>query len=277
MKNRQTGNILLLFAAVFIMILSIWGPEALAAYKDKDILEKSHAELVETPGEGYRYTLNANEKLSILSSCLSAQTLPETEIYSMTRTETEESAYQNLEGTYAFVVNHRGPSGKEITDKEIYDICNSELRVLKELGILPEDVREVDAASYDVTLYSAIDVLEPRNNVAVWKMSLSNSQSNANKENRLIDAYIDADNGRLYEFYVRTPLLWKDIDTELIMEEWSRYLGAVDCAVYESDNPLLETTPYFKKYVFPGMGEEKTIVTIGFYEGINELYLKISK
>ena len=46
---------------------------------------------------------------------------------------------------------------------------------------------------------------------------------------------------------------------------------------YESVNPLLETTPYFKKYVFPGMGEERTVVTVGFYEGINELFLKISR
>lgn len=48
-------------------------------------------------------------------------------------------------------------------------------------------------------------------------------------------------------------------------------------APYETDNPLLETTPYYKKYVFAGMGEERTIVTVGFYEGINELFLKISR
>lgn len=46
---------------------------------------------------------------------------------------------------------------------------------------------------------------------------------------------------------------------------------------YESENPLLETTPYYKKYVFPGMGDARTIVTVGFYEGINELFLKIEK
>ena len=46
---------------------------------------------------------------------------------------------------------------------------------------------------------------------------------------------------------------------------------------YETDNPLLETTPYYKKYVFEGMGDERTIVTVGFYDGINELFLKISK
>ena len=108
-------------------------------------------------------------------------------------------------------------------------------------------------------------------------MSLSNSQKNANKENRLIDAYLDADDGKIYEFYVRMDLQWEDIDADLIVEEWRKYMGLDSPEPYESDNPLLETTPYFKKYVFSGMGDDKTVVTVGFYEGINELFLKISK
>ena len=32
-----------------------------------------------------------------------------------------------------------------------------------------------------------------------------------------------------------------------------------------------------KKYSFAGMEANSTIVTVGFYEGINELYLKISQ
>ena len=141
----------------------------------------------------------------------------------------------------------------------------------------PEEVREVNAASYDATLYSAIDVLEPRNNVVVWKMELSNSQRNANKANRLIDACIDADDGRIYEFYARTSLAWGEIDTDAIVEAWRTYMGLSAPSAYESDNPLLEATPYFKKYVFSGMGEGRTIVTVGYYEGINELFLKITQ
>jgi len=277
MKNKGILNAAFLLFAGLVMGLSVWGPEALAHYKDKDILDEIHAEVVEEAGEGYRYTLNANEKVYILSSCLSSQTIPESEFNSLTRTGAAGIDYQELEGTYAFVINHRGPSGKEITDEEIYETCNKGLDMLKELGILSDQIREVDAASYDATLYSAIDILEPRNNVAVWKMSLSNSQKNANKENRLIDAYIDADDGKIYEFYVRTNLLWEDIDADEVIEEWRNYMGLSSPEVYESDNPLLETTPYFKKYVFSGMGEGKTVVTIGFYEGINEVFLKISK
>lgn len=263
--------------AAAAMFISIWGPEALAEYKDQGILDVPHTESVENAGEGYRYQMNSNEKLYILSCCLSSQTFPESEMSAMTHEADAEVDYQELEGSYAFVVNRRGPSGREITDEQIYATCNEGLKLLKEKGILPEQVREVDASSYDVTLYSAIDVLEPRNNVAVWKMSLSNSQKNADKANRLMDAYIDADDGKIYEFYVRTPLLWEEIDADALVADWAEYMGLGEPSPYESDNPLLETTPYFRKYVFAGMGNGQTVVTLGFYEGINELFLKVSR
>ncbi len=276
MKNKIYYLAFFAFA-ILVIAVSVWGPEALARYKDQGILGKAHTETAESASEGYRYQMNANEKLYILSCCLSSQTLPGSEQSAVFRSEETEVDYQDLEGSYAFVVNHRGPSGKEITDKQIYETCNDGLKALKELGILPDQVKEVEASAYDATLYSAIDVLEPRNNVAVWKMSLSDSQKNAEKENRLIDAYIDADDGKIYEFYVRTPLLWEDIDPDALVNAWGSYMGLGEPAAYESDNPLLETTPYFRKYVFSGMADGKTIVTVGFYEGINELFLKVSE
>ena len=274
--KKSTINLTLLICAALAVALSIWGPEALAAYKDRSILNQIRVREEETAGEGYRYQLNGNEKLYILSQCLNNQTIPESELNALARES--ENEYQDLTmGTYAFVVNRRGPTGQEITDEEIYTTCNEGLDTLKKLGILPESIKDVVSSSYEAILYSAIDVPEPRNNVSVWKLSLSSSQQNANKENRLIDAYIDADDGKIYEFYVRTSLRWEDIDTDALMEKWRSYMGLTAPEEYETDNPLLETTPYYKKYVFDGIGEDRTIVTIGFYEGINELFLKISR
>ena len=264
-------------SACLIVLLSVFGPEALARYKDKHILGEIHAEAVDAAGEGYRYTLNANEKVYILSCCLSSQVLPESELNALTRPDADTVTYPAPEGNYAFVVNRRGPSGKEITKEEIYQTCNDGIASLQALGVLPEGIREVDEASYDATLYSAIDIPEPANNVSVWKVSLSTSQKNTNRENRLIDAYIDADTGTIYEFYVRTELTWDEINPDFIIEQWRSYMGLTAPEVLQSDNPLLETTPYFKKYVCSGRGEESTIVTVGFYEGIQELFLKISK
>lgn len=274
---RQLLSPALLALTVLVVILSVWGPEALAVYTDKGILNQIRTQEEETGGEGYRYQLSSNEKLYILSQCLNAQTLPETEQSARTRDTQTETAYQELPGTYAFVVNHNGPSGKEITDEEIYETANDEILLLKEAGVLPEEILEIRAGAYEATLYSAIDVPEPRNNVAVWKLSLTGSLQNANKENRLIDAYIDADDGKIYEFYVRAQLKWEEIDPDVLVEAWGSYMGLSSPQAYETDNPLLETTPYYKKYVFTGNGEERTVVTIGFYEGIDELFLKISR
>ena len=268
-------NLALLALTCVVVILSIWGPEAIAQYKDRGILNQIRTQEEETGGEGYRYQLSSNEKLFILSQCLNSQSAAGTELSSQTR-ETD-AAYQDLTGTYAFVVNHNGPSGREITDEQIYQTANDGIATLKELGILPDDIREVQSASYQATLYSAIDVPEPRNNVAVWKLNLLGSLQNANKENRLLDAYIDADDGRIYEFYVRSRLKWEEIDPDALVAAWASYMGLTAPEVYESDNPLLETTPYYKKYVFSGAGDDRTVVTVGFYDGINELFLKISK
>lgn len=274
--GNMMKNLFLILFTVLVMALSIAGPELFARYRDQSVLGAVHQVDAQEEGEGYRYTLGSNEKLYILAESLSSQALPESEQYALTRSRTDEG-YGEPEGNYAFVVNHRGPSGEEITDTQIYDVCNRGLTALKELGILPDTVKDVEPGTYDAVLYSAIDVLEPRNNVAVWKLEMSNIQKNADKENHLINAYIDADDGKMYEFYVRTPRRWEEMDPDRIMETWSSYMGLVQPRPYDEPNPLMETTPYFKKYVCPGAAGENTIVTVGFYEGINEFFLKISK
>lgn len=274
--KKKIINLIVLLLSAFLLVIAIWGPERLASYKDAKTLNQITVETVENQSEGYRYSLSINEKMYILAKCLDNQIIPESEMSSLTRVESE-VGYEELTGTYAFVVNHRGPSDKEITDEEIIEICNEGLEELKELGILPESIKRVYSTSYEAVLYSAIDVLEPRNNMSVWKVSLSTMQQNANKSNRLLDIYIDADTGKIYEFYVRTELEWADVKPDEMVEKWSAYLGLTGQEAYEDVNPLLETTPYYKKYKFPGMDNGSTVVTVGFYDGIKELFLKISR
>ncbi len=261
-----------------ILLAAVLGPEQIARYKDRGILNEITREETEGLNQGYRYTLSSNEKLYLLSECLSRQVLPESELSAVTRAESDNSAqgYEGLMGSYAFVTNRQGPSEKEIADEEIFAICNQELAALKELGVLSESVKEVEPSSYSAVLYSAIDVLEPQNNMAVWRVSLSTSQQNADKANRLIDVYIDADSGKIYSFYARTDNLWSQMEPEQIMDAWGGYLGLTGREVYDSENPLMETTPDFVKYRFPGMEERSTIVTLGFYEGINEVFIKLT-
>lgn len=277
-KNKgKTGKIslLLLPVAAVIVGLAVQGPEELARYRDKSILNQINSQETETGMEGYRYSLSGNEKVYLLSKCLDSQILPESELNAMTRNGLE---YQELAGEYAFVANRKDSSGQKIQESVGIELCNQGIAQLKELGILPGEVKGLTDYTYSAALYSAIDVLEPRNNVLVWKISLSTARQNANKENCLLDAYVDADTGKIYEFYVRTKhSSWEDVDADGIIRAWAEYIGLGEPEEYENANPLSETTPYFRKYSFAGMEERSTVVTIGFYEGINELYLKISR
>ncbi len=272
-------SLLLIPLAAAIAALAIWGPEAIAKYRDRGILDRLKTQEAEIGTEGYRYTLSSNEKLYILSKCLNNQILPESELNALIRTEESVSLdYQDLTGTYAMVVNRKDSAGQEISESAGLELCSRGIDELKELGILPESVKEITEPFYSAVMYSAIDVPEPRNNVLVWKISLDTGKQTANRSNRLLDAYVDADTGKIYEFYVRTEITgWSQVDPDAMVRAWADYMGLGEPQDYEADNPLIETTPYFKKYSFAGMEEGSTVVTIGYYEGINELFLKISR
>ena len=147
MKKSILSPALFLLTAL-VVVLSVWGPETLASYTDRGILNQIHTREEETGGEGYRYQLSSNEKLYILSQCLNAQSQPETE--QSARIRQLDTAYQDLAGTYAFVVNHNGPSGKEITNEEIYETANEGIAVLKENGIRTHILQKISSGSDEI-------------------------------------------------------------------------------------------------------------------------------
>lgn len=271
--RRGLLNLFFLVSVIFTVIVSIWGPEALSRHRDRGLLGKAHLVQVEMEGEGYRYKPGRGEKLFILSRALKNQEYLE----SSPDTEGREDYYRELEGNYAFVPNHQETWGNELTGEEIYDICNQQLDHLKEAKILPDSVREIDPKLYEAVLYSAIDVREPTNHVLVWRVGLSDTLRGVSKENRLIEAYVDADDGKIYGFYARTRTEWEEMDPDGMIRGWCGYLGLPEPEEYEELNPLTEATPFFRKYAVSGEEGEETIVTVGFYEGIREIFIRITR
>lgn len=271
MGNKPQNIFFLVFVGT-IVLLSIWGPEALSRYYDQRLFYTVRQQEVDAAEEGFRYELTASEKLFIFSRAVSSQNLPESEQSAITRPQSQEE-YPEFTGTYAFIVNHQGPSGKELTEEALYASCNEQLSLLKQEGILPESVLTVEPEWYDAVLYSAIDTYEPRNNVSVWKLSLSTGLHNVNKENRLTDAYIDAGSGKIIEFYVRTDCSWAELSPDQMIQAWSRYMELPLPEPAEEPNPLRETASRYKKYAFPASEDEYTVVTVGFYDGIRELFI----
>ena len=112
--RKNWFNIGILILALLVLVIAVWGPEKLAKYKDGKNLNQVSVEPVENTGEGYRYTLSTNEKMYILAKCLDNQVIPESEMSSLTKVDSQETMYGELTGTYALVVNYQGPSEKEI-------------------------------------------------------------------------------------------------------------------------------------------------------------------
>ena len=98
------------------------GPERIARYKDRSLLNEITVEEKEDSSNGYRYQMNSNERLYLLSECLSHQLLPESEQSAKIRENSSGLDYEDFAGTYAFVMNRQGPSEREITDAQIYEI-----------------------------------------------------------------------------------------------------------------------------------------------------------
>ena len=275
--NKWKNYIIGFVVAVVVILAALWGPEWIADRWDAKLLNSIKTEETES-AEGYRYRMSSNQKLYLLGRCLSSQQLPESELRSLTRVDNDTERYGEMAGSYAFVENRQQPAEGQIQKETVFEACNREIGVLKERGSLPQNVREVSEDSYEAVICSAIDVLEPRNNLSVWKISLSTDVQNADKSNRFLDIYMDADTGKIYEFYVRTGQEWEDIDPEAMITEYADYLELTGLQNYEDPNPLLETTPYFEKFTFPGEEDGSSMtVTIGYYEGIRELFVKVGK
>lgn len=275
--NKWKNYIIGFVVAVVVILAALWGPEWIADRWDAKLLNSIKTEEAES-AEGYRYRMSSNQKLYLLGRCLSSQLLPESELRSLTRVDNETERYGEMTGSYAFVENRQQPAEGQIQKETVFEACNREIGVLKERESLPQNVREVSEDSYEAVICSAIDVLEPRNNLSVWKISLSTDVQNADKSNRFLDIYMDADTGKIYEFYVRTGQEWEDIDPEAMITKYADYLELTGLQNYEDPNPLLETTPYFEKFTFPGEEDGSSMtVTIGYYEGIRELFVKVGK
>lgn len=262
----------LLMAAV--IVLSILGPSIISIYNDTTLLENVIMEPLDNSTVGYRYSLNANERLFILSAALESQNLPQSSYALSAKGLNSNTNLQNPEASYAFVKNYRGPSHNELTLDDILNTCSKELAALCDLNIIPAFDYKIMEGN-EIVLYSALDILEPQKKVSIWQMNfVPNRQSNL--ENTLLDACIDAETGKLYEFSIRIQKDWEDLNPDEMMEAWCSYLNLGNFENYEPKNPPMESTPYYKKYMIEGMGTEKIMVTIGFYKGINELFFKVN-
>lgn len=275
MKKISEYILIVIFVGSVIM-LAMLAPSMLSKYTDAKILDSVRVESNDVSAGGYRYSLTPNERLYILFMAVNNQTPPQSD-YAASLKEKASAAGNDSSASYAYIANYRGPSEKELSREKAMEACGDELALMRELGVIPYCDYETGGVKYDAELYSAVDMLEPEKNVSVWQIGYSKGQQLSMLTNSLLDAYIDAETGKIYGLSLRSRQIDDNFDADKIIAAWCGYLGLEMPEAVTDDNPLMETTPYYKKYSVNGIGDGKTTVTVGFYEGINEFFIRIKE
>jgi hypothetical protein len=221
--------------------------------------------------EGYKYNLSMDEKLYLLSNALNNRILPQSDYFAAIRLQ--ESIYNTQTQSYAFQPVNKDSEFNSSTRNSALNALKAELALLSEKGILPKIDFDPTAELYEATLFSAIDILEPKKNLTVWQIDFSGAIINEG----LVECIIDAQNHKLYSVSLRAAERWDYYDADEVIRLWAKYLGISAPEPYMPSNTLAEDATYYQKYAINTVEGDKTIVTVGYYEGIQEFFIKITR
>lgn len=265
-------------ATVFIFIIiiaSIFSPLFISKKNDVNIIGKVMYEEMQDDNIGYVFKLNTNEKLYILSKVLNDYFIPESKYTDLVNEKISGSNLPNPQTQYAIIKNNRGTSENEISSNQIYDKCMQEIKELQNLKFINHLGIDIKKDFYNGNLYSAFDVFEPQKNFSIWQLEYTGNVQPTKDKNILLDAYLDAETGKIYGFSVCVEQSWESMDIDNMAKIWCEYLEIGNPTPYIETENIFEITPFYKKYSIDGINGNTTIMTIGFYDNVNELFLKI--
>ena len=263
--------VLMVITTAVIITLATFGPSMLAKYNDANVLNRVETESAVGPAEGFRYSLNANERIYILSMALKNQVAPQTDYAALTRGRLTDTS-----SSFAYTENQRGPSPGEMSYDEALKACNRALAELQRLDVIPDCRFDPENNAYDVRLYTAVDISDPQKNISVWQIVYAPSRPISEYRGALLEAWLDAETGALYGFSLRADNPPDAFEPDALADAWCRTADLTEAQLLEQNNPLLETTPHHKKYILEGLDYDNTVVTVGYYEGINEIFVRIT-
>lgn len=276
--NKPNRALLLKYGVATILVaalilLSIFLPAKLSQVSDRSLLDVIKTEEGNNSPESFRYSLTTPERLYILSMALGNRDILQSDYAASLREKAIRTNRKDTVVSYAYVENVRGLAPEEMNGVSAQEVCNSGLGVIVKEGLGIDDFRITNSCRQ--TLYSAVDILEPQKNVSVWHLEYSAAVPPAGEPFALMEAYVDAETGKIYGFAFRgEPLV--DFDADQLARAWLKQLEITDLGDITENNPLTETATQYKKFATEGMNLEKTVFTVGFYEGINEVFIKIT-
>jgi hypothetical protein len=269
--RKALRHLLVIIPAAVLITLAALGPSVLTGYNDAYLLEKVETEPAAGLAEGFRYSLTANERIYILSMALKDQIPPQTYYAALIRGQLAAPS-----PSFMYTENRRGPSPGELTYEQALDACNASLAELRGLGAIPECRFDPGSDAYDVQLYTAVDMSDPQRNISVWQISYAPGRPVSEYRGALLEAWLDAETGALYSFSLRTDNLPDTFDPGALTDAWRRAANLTNVELLIEDNSMPETTPHYQKYAVEGLDNERTVIIAGYYEGINEVFLRIT-
>lgn len=276
---RKSKRVLFLkYAAVMILVaavilLSIFLPTKLSQVFDRSLLDIVQKEEGNNSPESFRYSLTTPERLYILSMALDNRNILQSDYAASLREKAIRTNREDTAASYAYVENVRGLAQSEMDGASAMRICNSELAAIVKEGLGIDDFQVMNSCRQ--TLYSAVDILEPQKNVSVWHIEYDTNLPPAGSTFALMEAYVDAETGKIYGFALRAEQL-ADFDADKLAKAWMAQLEITDLGDITENNPLIEAATQYKKFATEGMAFEKTVFTVGFYEGVNEVFVRIT-
>ena len=212
---------------------------------------------------------------------------------------------------YALQPNYRSP----VTDKNAaLNALSKELAELAALNIIPAAGWDLNPDMYDISGFVASDAADAQAAYPVVAYEFNKTAQLRHKKVLLADCYIDAETSKIIGLSVRAEKRWDEYNPGEIIGAWLGYLG-IDAAGNNADfasantnanantnagasanasastsasaginsgirqisgDPLLEGATYYSKYLFTDADGNEAVATIGFYEGINEFFIKLS-
>ena len=270
-KNRKLTYTTSGILVCVIIVVTILIPELISRFYDNSILENIILEEKNDDFGGYKYNLSADEKLYVLANALNNRVLPQSDYFAAIRWQERISNTQTQ--SYAFQPVFRDSENNRETQEAALNALKEELDMLTEKGIFPALDYSPDASLYEAALFSAIDILEPKRNVTVWQINYSGGIIRKG----LVDCVMDAQTNKLYSFSIRDIKTWEQYQPDEAIKLWADYLGISAPEPYMPVSLLAEDATYYQKYSVSGMEGDITIVTIGYYEGVQEFFIKITK
>jgi hypothetical protein len=271
-----------LLLVIVVIAFSIFMPATLARYYDNSMFGVVYKDSTVISPESFQYsTLSECERLNIVSMALGNRNIMQSDYAASIREKATRSGRDDTVMTFAYVENTRGPSADELNAEQAIEACKVELtEIIQSCFDLNAnfDVTELNLNPCSEKLYSAVYMLEPQKNVPVWQIEYSSAippTFNDRLPFVLMEAYVDAETGKLYGFAFRLEQAdTEDFEPDALAKAWLDRLSIASFEDITDDKLFTENASLYKKFAIDGMDSAKTVFTVGFYEGVNEFFVR---